>query len=91
MIHLKRAGDFGSALDRKDCTLRMRAAREFRLLLIGVVVIGSMTFAVGCESSKEGTSAAFNPEANKKQQDAMRDYMMKNKNSLPGQGARAKK
>ncbi len=54
------------------------------------LMIGSMAFAGGCGGSQEGTSAPFNPEANKKQQDAMRAYMEKQKSAVPGKGAKAK-
>jgi len=50
-----------------------------------------MAFVGGCgESSQEGTSVQFDPEANKKQQDAMREYMQKSKSGVPGKAGKPK-
>ena len=55
------------------------------------VLIGSLAFAGGCGGSQDGTSVQFNPEANKPQQDAMREGMKKSMGGAPGKGAQAKK
>ena len=55
------------------------------------VAIAAVALAGGCgESQQGGTSAPFNPEADKERQDGMRDFMQKQKVGLPGTGAKAK-
>jgi hypothetical protein len=57
------------------------------------VIICSLSFAGGCGGGvEEGSVAKFDPDANKKQQDAMREFMQKQKQK-PGAsktGAKAK-
>ena len=70
--------------------MHSKVAHGFTLFLMAVM-IASMALAGGCGGSQEGTSARFDPEANKKQQDAMREYMQKQKTGIPGQGGKTKK
>jgi hypothetical protein len=69
--------------------VRKKAARGFRLFLMGVT-IASVAPVYGCGGSEEGTSAAYDPAADKTRQDAMREGMMKLKGGAPGTGAKAK-
>jgi len=85
----QRTGDPGRAPDGKDCSVSKKAARGFRLFLMGVA-IASVALAGGCGGSPEGTSVEFKPEADKTRQDAMREGMMKLKGGAPGTGAKAK-
>lgn len=94
LIHfssLKRSGDDGRASNGKGCTLHSKAGRGFTLFLMAVMIC-SMAFAGGCgDSSQEGTTAQYNPEADKARLDAMREGMKKSMTGLPGQGPKSKK
>ena len=70
--------------------MRTKAASGLAIILLGVA-IGFSALASGCDgSSQEGTKAAFNPEADKSRQDAMKEGMMKNM-AGPGPGVKTKK
>jgi hypothetical protein len=64
-----------------------KVAHAFRLFLTGTAIT-TVALAGGCGGPPaDGTSVKFNPEENKKQQDAMRENMMKNMSKMPGGGA----
>jgi hypothetical protein len=71
-------------------SVRKKVACGFRLLFVGSAMV-TLAFAGGCGGSPDGTSVKFDPQENKKQQDAMRDGMMKSMNKMSGANAPGKK
>jgi hypothetical protein len=69
--------------------MRAKSARRFIWLPVGIA-IGFVAIPGGCGDSTEGTTATFSPEADKKRQDSMREYMQKQGSGLPGQDKAAK-
>jgi hypothetical protein len=68
-----------------------KTTNGFKLFFTGAA-IAVVALAGGCGGpAADGTSVKFNPEENKKQQDAMRENMMKNMKGGPGSGAPGKK
>jgi hypothetical protein len=70
--------------------VRNKVACGFRVFVVGSAIV-TVALAGGCGGSPEGTSVKFDPQENKKQQDAMRDGMMKSMGKMSGASAPAKK
>jgi hypothetical protein len=68
--------------------VRKKAAYLLKSFFTGAAIV-TVALGGGCGGPQDGTSVKFNPEENKKQQDAMRENMMKNMKG--GAGSSAKK
>jgi hypothetical protein len=86
------SGAPGTAVAQQSERVRpVRTSAAIKLISSLAISLGSAALAGGCSSSQEGTSAAFDPVANKKQQDAMRAFMEKSPPGVPGQAGSTKK